>query len=30
MMNNGASQRVIGVEEVEHFLSGGWDFGYAA
>ena len=26
MVNNGASQRVIGVEEVERFLSGGWDF----
>jgi hypothetical protein len=26
MANNGASQRVIDVEEVERFLSGGWDF----
>ena len=26
MVNNGASQRVIDVEEVERFLSGGWDF----
>ncbi|EMR73546.1 phage integrase family protein [Thaumarchaeota archaeon SCGC AB-539-E09] len=26
MVNNGVSQRVIGVEEVERFLSGGWDF----
>lgn len=26
MANNGASQRVIGVDEVERFLSGGWDF----
>ena len=26
MMNNGASQRVVGVDEVERFLSGGWDF----
>ena len=26
MANNGASQRVIEVEEVERFLSGGWDF----
>jgi len=26
MANNGANQRVIGVEEVERFLSGGWDF----
>ena len=26
MANNGASQRVIAVDEVERFLSGGWDF----
>jgi hypothetical protein len=26
MANNGANQRIIGVEEVERFLSGGWDF----
>ena len=26
MANNGASQKVIGVDEVERFLSGGWDF----
>ena len=26
MANNGASQRVIDVKEVERFLSGGWDF----
>jgi hypothetical protein len=26
MVNNGASQRVVDVDEVEHFLSGGWDF----
>ena len=26
MANNGASQRVIDVEEVERFLSHGWDF----
>ena len=26
MVNNGANQRVIGVKEVERFLSSGWDF----
>ena len=26
MANNGASQKVIDVDEVERFLSGGWDF----
>ena len=26
MANNGASQKVIAVDEVERFLSGGWDF----
>ena len=26
MVNNGANQRLIGVEEVEGFLSRGWDF----
>jgi hypothetical protein len=26
MANNGANQRIISVEEVERFLSGGWDF----
>ncbi len=26
MANNGANQRIIGVEEVERFLSRGWDF----
>ena len=26
MANNGANQRVIDVDEVESFLSGGWDF----
>jgi hypothetical protein len=26
MANNGANQRVIGVDEVERFLSRGWDF----
>jgi hypothetical protein len=26
MANNGANQRIIGVEDVERFLSGGWDF----
>jgi integrase len=26
MANNGANQRIIGVEEVERFLSKGWDF----
>jgi hypothetical protein len=26
MVNNGASQKVINVKEVERFLSGGWDF----
>jgi hypothetical protein len=26
MVNNRASQKVIDVEEVERFLSGGWDF----
>ena len=26
MANNGANQRLIGVEEVERFLSRGWDF----
>ena len=26
MVNNGASQKVIDVDEVERFLSRGWDF----
>lgn len=26
MANNGANQRIIGVKEVERFLSSGWDF----
>jgi len=26
MANNGASQKVIAVDQVERFLSGGWDF----
>ncbi|MBL7080771.1 site-specific integrase [Candidatus Bathyarchaeota archaeon] len=26
MANNGANQKVINVRDVEHFLSGGWDF----
>jgi hypothetical protein len=26
MANNGASQKVIAVDQVERFLSGGWDY----
>lgn len=26
MVNNGANQKIISVDEVERFLSGGWDF----
>ena len=26
MTNNGANQRIIGVKEIERFLSSGWDF----
>lgn len=26
MVNNGANQKVVNVDEVERFLSGGWDF----